>query len=445
MGSRTFGRAAAWLAAGGLAISLGACGSAPAPNETPAGSPGAASPGATAEEQITLRLAWWGSDSRHAVIQQAIELFEAKYPNIDVQPEYTDWGSYFNKLSTSAAANDLPDVMAQTDPFIFQYIDNGQLLDLNTVKEQTRIGEMPATSNSFVTVDGKVYGMVAGVSGFGIAIDPAAFEAAGVPLPDDKTWSWDDYLATAAAITKATPEVSGSNLFLYPQVMQAWLRQHGEDFWKNDGTEVGFTAETAAGYWEFVKKLIATGATPSAEKAIEDKSAGLGLEQGGLALHKVAMDMVTVNQLGAIQEAAGRPLTLVMYPGESQASQFGNWVQHTAFYSIAAATEHPAEAALLADWLVNEPEVGKIFKFDRGAPANPNVIEAIKPLLGDAENQILDYSAAVSAAQSVPQARPNSDVPYLDIFDRINQQVVLERLTPQEAAEQFLKELNAEL
>ena len=39
-------------------------------------------------DPITLRMNWWGGDSRHQATLEAIKAFEAKYPNIKVEAEY---------------------------------------------------------------------------------------------------------------------------------------------------------------------------------------------------------------------------------------------------------------------------------------------------------------------------------------------------------------------
>jgi len=51
-------------------------------------------------EKTTLRVMWWGSQTRHERTQQVIKLFEEKYPDIDVKPEFTSWDGYWDKMAT---------------------------------------------------------------------------------------------------------------------------------------------------------------------------------------------------------------------------------------------------------------------------------------------------------------------------------------------------------
>ncbi|MEU2748449.1 extracellular solute-binding protein [Streptomyces collinus] len=396
--------------------------------------------------KTVIRFNWWGSDSRHEMTKQMIAVFEKEHPNIDVQPEYSNWDDYWKKLSTSAAASDMPDVLQITDPFMYSYIDNGQLMDLKKVKDVLHTDKLPANSMAMTTVKGGLYGVPAGDSAFGIAADPAAFKKAGVPMPDDTKWSWDDYVKVSKAISK-TKGLVGTVMPLYPNDLGPWLRQHGEDYWTEDGSQIGFTEGTMAAYWEWVVKLRDSGGTTSADAAVEALSSGAGVEQSLVAQHKAAMTDVSVTQLGALEGASGRAAKLLLFPGEKGASQVGAYTKPGIFFGASARTEHPKEAAELLDFLVNSPEAAKIQKFDRGVPNNPDVLKAITPELSPAEKRIADYLGRVNAlkptALHIPNAKAGPAVP--EIFQRLNEDVLFNRLSPKAAAKKFISEIKSQL
>ncbi len=397
--------------------------------------------------KTVIRFNWWGSDSRHEMTKQMIAVFEKEHPDIDVQPEYSNWDDYWKKLSTGAAAGDMPDVLQITDPYMYSYIDNGQLMDLKKVKDVLRTDKLPANSMAMTTVKGGLYGVPAGDSGFGIVADPVAFKQAGVPLPDDTKWSWDDYVKTSAAISKGKKGLVGTAMPLYTNDLGTWLRQHGEDYWTKDGSKIGFSEETVAAYWEWVVKLRDSGGTTSPEAAIEQLSSGAGVEQGLVAQHKAAMSDLSVTQLGAIEGASGREAKLLLFPGEDGATQVGAYTKPGIFYGASARTEHAKEAAQLLDFLVNSPEAGKIQKFDRGVPVNPDVLKAITPELSPVEKRIADYLKRVNAlkptAVHIPNAKAGPAVP--DIFQRLNEDVLFNRVSPKEAAEKFISEIKSQM
>lgn len=396
--------------------------------------------------KTVIRFNWWGSDSRHAMTKQMIAVFEKEHPNIEVQPEYSNWDDYWKKLSTGAAAGDMPDVLQITDPFMYAYIDNGQLMDLKKVKDVLHTDKLPANSMAMTTVKGGLYGVPAGESAFGIAADPAAFKKAGVPMPDDTKWSWDDYVKTSQAISR-TKGLVGTVMPLYPNDLGPWLRQHGEDYWTKDGSQIGFTEATMAAYWDWVVKLRDSGGTTSPDAAVEALSSGAGVEQSLVAQHKAAMTDVSVTQLGALEDASGRETKLLLFPGEAGASQVGAYTKPGIFYGASAKTSHPKEAAELLDFLVNSPEAAKIQKFDRGVPDNPDVLKAITPELTPTEKRIADYLGRVNAlkpsALNLPNPKAGPAVP--DIFQRINEDVLFKRLSPEEAAKKFISEIKSQL
>src|SRR5690606_34984239 len=73
------------LAAGATALALAAC-SGGNGGETATGTGTGAEPADT-DEPVELHIAWWGNDERAALMAEAIDLFEAQYPNITVVEE----------------------------------------------------------------------------------------------------------------------------------------------------------------------------------------------------------------------------------------------------------------------------------------------------------------------------------------------------------------------
>lgn len=399
------------------------------------------------DEEVTLRFNWWGSDARHALTQEAIDLFEEEHPNITVQGEFSNYADYWNKLSTGAASGDMPDVLQIVDPFMYSYIDNGQLLDLTEVSEQLPLDGFTEQALSFVEADGGIYGVPAGLSAFGISADPTVFEAAGVEFPDDETWTWDDWIDLSAEITAALPDIEGSAIPMDEQTFTIWLRQNGENIWSEDSSDVGFTAETAADYWEWVLELRDSGGVPSVEEQIERQSAGGSVEQSPIGTGIGAMQIGLSGQQAFLEEAIGHEVGLIFFPGEADAESTGIYSKPGLFYGVSSSSEHPEEAAMLVDFLANSPEVGELFKFDRGVPANGEVLEAITPELSEAEQRVAEYMQRIEEMDPTPFPRANVDAGAIasPTFARINQDVLFDRLTPQQAAEQLIAELRAEM
>lgn len=74
--------------------------------------------GVTEEEDITIKVAWWGGQPRHEYTTKIIEMFEAEHPNINIEPEFANWDDYWNNLEPMAAGNQLPDVLQMDMAFV---------------------------------------------------------------------------------------------------------------------------------------------------------------------------------------------------------------------------------------------------------------------------------------------------------------------------------------
>ncbi len=85
---------------------------------------------ALAQEQVTLRIAWWGSQDRHDRTLAVIELFEQKYPHIKIEAEFAGWADYWDRIATQAAGRNLPDIFQQDMQYIDLYSSRGMLADL---------------------------------------------------------------------------------------------------------------------------------------------------------------------------------------------------------------------------------------------------------------------------------------------------------------------------
>lgn len=73
-------------------------------------------------EEITLRFSWWGGDSRHEATLEAIRVYEEAHPGIKIEPEYSSFSGYYEKLMTQLSSKNAPD--------LFQ-VDQGWVAELS--------------------------------------------------------------------------------------------------------------------------------------------------------------------------------------------------------------------------------------------------------------------------------------------------------------------------
>ncbi|MGX5714472.1 ABC transporter substrate-binding protein [Arthrobacter sp. MAHUQ-56] len=403
---------------------------------------GCSSPSSNKAEEgpVEIRFSWWGNAGRAELTNKAIAEFEAANPGIKVKPEYGDIGGYFDKLATQMAANDAPDVITMGGAYPAEYANRGALLDLSKVEGTLDLSKIDQGALENGQVKGKQYGVSTGANALAIVVNPAVFAAAGVPLPDDSSWSWDDFARIASDITAKSPQGTyGTATVLTHDSLDAFARQRGESLYTQDG-QLGLAKQTVQDYFDYSLKLSESGAAPSASETVEKLN--VSTEQTLMGMGQAGMMLTWSNSLTALSKASGADLKLLKLPGEKPTP--GIWLQSSQFYTISARSKHTDAAAKLVDFLVNNPAAAKIIQSDRGIPGNSGMRAAIQDLLTPQGKVEAEYINQIGKMEFAPTyIGPTGSTAVSEITARINTDVLFKRLTPEKAAEQWLSESKA--
>jgi multiple sugar transport system substrate-binding protein len=395
-------------------------------------------------EPVTLRFSWWGSDSRHEYTQQLIDLYEAANEHVTIEPEFTEFESYLDRLSTSVAGGDTPDVIQMDARWLREFANDGVLLNLDDHEgEELDMSQLDETMLPTGQVDGTTYAIPTGVNTFSIVTDPAVFEAAGVDMPDDETWTWDDYVETATQISANSPDgtFGAQDMGFNETSLEIFLRQHGQALFNEDGTDLDFDAELAEEWWQISLDMRDAGAEPSAAESVEIQNASI--DQSLIATNRAGMATYHSNQLAALTEGAGRELQPLRWPSDEEGNS-GMYLKATMYWSAAADSEHPEEAVRFIDWLVNAPEAAELLLSDRGVHINAELREQITDQLGPADALATEFVAEVTPElEDPPPVPPVGAGEVQDIIQRINEEVLFDRLSVEDAVQQFMDEARA--
>nr|WP_254305057.1 extracellular solute-binding protein [Rathayibacter sp. VKM Ac-2835] len=398
------------------------------------------------EEPVTISLNWWGADARTQATNEAVALFEEEYPNVTVETSFADWTGYWDRLATSTAASDMPDVMQFDQLYLASYADRGTLLDLSTVTNQLDTSELPESILQTGQVGGKQYGLPVGGTPNGVIVNTAILDEYGIAIPDFDTWTWEDY----EAIGKEISEKSGGAVRGVSTVgadsfsLSVWARQHGENLYNEDG-DVAISPETIVSAWEKSLELIDSGAAPTVEHISE--TTGASLDQTDLALSKIAFAFIPAGQITAYQAAApDAKFILGNWPTEADTEPGFQYLKPTQYWVASSKSEHPAEAAALMNFLTSDPDVAKLFGTDRGVPANPTAQEAIESSLDETGKITLDFTNAMAeTVESAPPITPNGASDVENVILRYYQQVLFGQLDAEAAAEQLIAEVQTSI
>lgn len=397
------------------------------------------------DDQVTLRFSWWGSQSRHEKTLRVIEMFEEKYPNIKIQPEYTGWSGYWDKMNAQAAGDNLPDIIQHVRKFMSGYVQNEQLLDLSPYIEDGSIDTTNIDSSylEMGKIYGKQMGLATGVNAPAGYYDKELFDAAGVDYPSvDDTWQdraemfkkIHEELGILGA-SSPTAQQDGTGFFV-------WLRQHGASFYNEDGTALGYDDDQL--FVDFMKydlDLIKSGAV---QNAMQRQESARAVEEDLVTNGKAATATnYWSNQLAAISTGAGKLLHPFLYPKAADQTQEGRFMKPAMLLTVSKNTEHPAEVMKFLNFWFTDVEAGKVIGTDRGVPTNTKVVSALKENANQYDKVVFDFvdQASKNSGTALPP-QPPKDQEVIAAYEEAYWQVIYEMISPEEGAKQFREAAN---
>ncbi|MCF8241392.1 MAG: extracellular solute-binding protein [Melioribacteraceae bacterium] len=155
------------------------------------------------DEKITLRVFNWAGIFEMPLTQEVVDEYMRRNPNIDILFQPTPDDQYENKILTSLAAGEPPDVFLLDSKSVPSFTNKKVLLDLNQYVDELGID----TSQWFKNVtdiarrDTGLYAFPKGFTPMVIYYNKKLFDAEGINYPSSD-WNWDDFLEIAKRLTK---------------------------------------------------------------------------------------------------------------------------------------------------------------------------------------------------------------------------------------------------
>lgn len=388
---------------------------------------------------VTIRFEWWGNQDRATVTEQAIDLFEKKYPNIKVETAYAEFNAYFQKLATQVGGGGGPDVFQMDYRYVREYGDRNVLARLESGSARVDTSGVTPQLLGGGTVEGKLYGIPVAQNTQALTYDPAAWQAAGATAPADG-WKWSDLkTATDKISTSTNNKVKGIVDFGgIEDWFEVWLRQQGKSLYTDAG-KLGYTAEDLTRYWQLATDFRKSGAAtlPEVTTKIDGNVANDPVTQ------KTASSGFSYDSSFTAKtfEIAGRPLAFAPFP--SDGADLGQYAKPSMLFSIAQRSSHKPEAAKLINFLINDPGAGKVLGMSRGLPSNQQVRNAVGSTLTGPQKVAFEYENAVaSKLKPAPAPPPKGAGAVKTAFQRVYDDVMFGRATAEDTAKRLLTEAN---
>jgi oligogalacturonide transport system substrate-binding protein len=323
------------------------------------------------EKSVELRFMWWGSDSRHKATIEAIELFQKKYSNIKVKPEFSDWGGYNEKLTTAFMNKNVADLF-QINWNILYLFGAGDFYDLKNTGLD--LNNYSPDLIKQCTIDGKVIGIPNSTNGRVFFYNKATYDKIGLPIP--KSFA---ELFTAGKIFRT---ILGDDYYpLFLNAYDSWLialmyceQKYGKPFILEN--KVVYSVEELKSGLDFYSALVDDGVVPS----IAEAHAVEGLPYDRDPRWITGKFAGVYNWSASTPKISGSVTNGEIVIGETP-MDYGKTpgciykISHC--YAIYGKTKHPKEVTLLFNFLLTDPDAIKILGLERGIPSNKSAVDVL--------------------------------------------------------------------
>jgi len=387
------------------------------------------------EVPCVISFRWWGGDDRQQRTLDAIALFEEQNPHIRVNPLPVSFAGYYEQLAIEFVAGTGPDVFQIDAARPTEFGRQGLLLPLDGMVDTTYL---PAAQVEEASVNGVLYAAPHTGNAQSLLINADLFAEAGVPLPDDDTWTWDDFVRIGGELRDNLPAGQYALELIPANMVRAWLAQQYQGGLFGADGDIAAPPELVAEFFDFTNQLVQEGITPA--PAVTQQYLLAGLSESLVGTNRAAMIFWPSNAIGQLVAASEADIRLVRLPGESSETYVGTNVDVGLYYAASANTHYPEAAGRFINFLVNSPEAGLYFGVERGIPLNSQVAAALAPTVDAVAQQQFDYLDRVFAANGFAYPRaPGGD---LHVFiNRAFEGVIFGQLSSQAGADQFIADI----
>ena len=326
-------------------------------------------PMAVAEEQVTLRVTWWGSQTRHDLTMAAIAKFEEKYPNIKVEPEFTSWDGYWSKLATQVAGGLMPDVIQMDYQYLTQYAQSGVLADLTPYFESgaidiSNVAESVISSGS---VGDKIFALSTGTNALATFYRKDVLDKAGVEMPMEPTL--EELYAIAATVHEKTGRTQET--LVGKDALRNLLRSYGLQLFNDAGDGLGFDDPS------YIVKTW--------QDRLDAVAAGWCLDVGETTA------TTAFDAMAAYQNGSNCELELACWPVAADSTVSPAYFKPSMFWSVSEDSAVKDAAATFINFFTNDPDCFDIVGIDRAMPISSAMREHIAPTLDETSQKVSAY------------------------------------------------------
>ncbi len=433
---KTWKKAVSVTLASAMALSLAACagsGSSDGASDT-ATSAGSEAAGSEAtdtgsQDPVTIKFSWWGGDTRHEATEKAIQAFQTKYPYITVEAEYGAWTGWEEKQALAIQGGNAADVMQINWNWITSYSGNGtNFVNLEDYSDVLDLTQFDSASLDQCRVGDKLMAVPVSLTGRLFYWNKTTFDEVGCAIPTDE-----------ASLLEAGQKFKAYNEDYYPLAMGEYDRAiflvyylesvYGKA-WVEDGA-LQYTADEIKTGMDFITKLeqehvIPTLATISGDMAdsLDKNAKWIDGKYAGI----FEWDSSASKFQQAIAESTTKPNQEFVIGDFIKFGDYdGGFTKISMALAVSANSEHPKEAAMLINYLLNDDEGIEICGTERGIPCSAEAVKLLNEK-GIGDELVKEANAKVLAYSKFPldpyfehnDLKANPDGVYYKVFGKLS-------------------------
>lgn len=310
----------------------------------------------TQTNRTEISFSWWGNDQRHDYTIPAIKEFEKLHPEIKVKCHYAEWAGYQTRNKVQMVSNTESDVMQINYSWLSQYSPDGNgYYDINLLTDTVDLSTYTEEDLAYGMQNGKLNAVPIALNTETIFINKTIYEQFGLDIPR----TWDDLYKAADVMNGEHYPLPMSRKPAFFLLVSYTGEITGKDFMDNDG-KILYNKDDIRLMIESYQKLVEKKVTPNVEH-FDKLNLGTGVYAGSMAW--------VSDSISYCSSAIENGYEMVVGDYITAKGNLDNWYAKPAtMYAISKNTEHPDEAALLLDYLVNSTEMAEYQKIEKGIP-----------------------------------------------------------------------------
>lgn len=388
---------------------------------------------------ITLRLSWWGGDSRHTPTLKAMDAYTAMNPNVKLEGEYGGWDGYYQKIVTQIAGGTAADIMQIDQPWLAELASKGDVFATidNTMVDLSQFDA--DFLKNYCTYNGKLLGLPTGTNVNTFIVDPALLASAGID-PNTK-WTWDNIITEGKKVNQKdkTTYFSGAT----PDIMRFWMEIYLAQLAGSvvdSNKKVAFTEAQGTEAFTYFKRWFDEGiVAPFSQTSLFYQKFQ---ENPSWINGKMATAWTWVSSMD--KDIGARKMETRQFPVMAGAKNSGVLMRPSQIFVVNNNSKNKAEAIKVLNYLFTDAQALELLGLARGIPATTvgrSVLAQKGMITAMAEKATNEGIAQAGKPQSVYQMNSEVIQTMQDVIDEFG----FGKLTPAQASAKLIKNLEATL